>query len=538
MEMEFFANSLNFHPSARESEAWMTERAEQLRKEIRSILQDETNTDLLQTMNLIDTVQLLGLDYHFVNEINKALGHLYDADTSNHGLYEVALHFRLLRQKGYQISSDVFNKFKDDKGRFKTELTSDAKGLLSLYNAAYLGVHGETILDEAIAFTREQLTPMLEDLNPPLAKFVSLCLETPLRRNIKRLFARHFISIYQEEPTRNEAILELAKLDFNMLQSLHRLELKKICEQVFYIGLIHLWWKDLGINKSLSFARDRAVECYYWILGVVYEPDYSRTRVMTAKLIKFTSILDDIYDDYSTLEESQLLTDAIQRWDPSSVDQLPIYLKDFYLKLLSTVEEFGKDLTPEEKFQMFYLKEAVKTQANAYFEESKWRDERRVPTVEEHLRVSAMSSAYPMFHTAVLVGMGKVATKESFEWVATFPHIIRASSVMARIMNDITSYEREEKREHVAPTVHCYMKEHGTSAEVACKKLQVLVEDAWKDINKECLHPTAFLIPLLEIPLNFTRVAENAYKYIDAYTDPTTSMRECINLLLVQHVPL
>ncbi|WOK96261.1 (S)-beta-bisabolene synthase-like [Canna indica] len=518
------------HPTSNQSqsEAWMTERAEQLRKEIRSILQDENNTDLLQTMNLIDTVQLLGLDYHFVDEINKALGHLYDADMSNHGLYEVALHFRLLRQKGYQISSDVFNKFKDEEGRFKTELTSDAKGILSLYNAAYLGVHGETILDEAIAFTREQLTPMLKDLSPPLAKFVSLCLETPLRRNIKRLFARHFISIYQEEPTRNEAILELAKLDFNMLQSLHRQELKKICE----------WWKDLGINKSLSFARDRAVESYYWILGVVYEPDYSRTRMMMAKLITLTSILDDIYDDYSTLEESQQLTYAIKRWDPSSVDQLPIYLKDFYLKLLSTVKEFEKELAPQEKFQMFYLKEAVKSQAKAYFEESKWRDERRVPTVEEHLRVSAMSSCHPMFHTAVLVGIGKVATKELFEWVATFPDIIKASSVIGRIMNDITSYEREEKREHVASTVHCYMKEHGTSTEVACEKLQVLVEDAWKVINKECLDPTTFLIPLLEISLNFTRIVENTYKYIDAYTDPTTSMRECINLLLVQPVPL
>ncbi|WOK96112.1 (S)-beta-bisabolene synthase-like [Canna indica] len=160
-----------------------------------------------------------------------------------------------------------------------------------------------------------------------------------------------------------------------------------------------------------------------------------------AKLIKVTSILDDIYDDYSTLEESQLLTDAIKRWDPSSVDQLPIYLKDIYLKLLSTIEEFGKELAPEEKFQMFYLKEAVKSQAKSYFEESKWRDERRVPTVEEHLRLSVMSSATPMFHTAVLVGIGKVATKELFEWVATFPDIIKASSVIGRIMNDITSYE-------------------------------------------------------------------------------------------------
>lgn len=78
--------------------------------------------------------------------------------------------------------------------------------------------------------------------------------------------------------------------------------------------IIDRWWKDLALTKTLSFARDRAVEAYYWILGVYYEPQFSRARVMTTKIVLITSILDDIYDDYSTLEESQLLTDAIQRF--------------------------------------------------------------------------------------------------------------------------------------------------------------------------------------------------------------------------------
>ncbi|CAL9102751.1 unnamed protein product, partial [Musa textilis] len=75
------------------------------------------------------------------------------------------------------------------------------------------------------------------------------------------------------------------------------------------------------------FARERVVEAYYGILGVYYERQFSRARVMAAKIVAFTSLLDDIYDDYSTLEESQLLTDAIQRWESEAVDQLPEYLK-------------------------------------------------------------------------------------------------------------------------------------------------------------------------------------------------------------------
>ncbi|URE21151.1 hypothetical protein MUK42_36014 [Musa troglodytarum] len=35
---------------------------------------------------------------------------------------------------------------------------------------------------------------------------------------MRRLLARDYISIYQEDVTREDCILELAKLDFNLLQ--------------------------------------------------------------------------------------------------------------------------------------------------------------------------------------------------------------------------------------------------------------------------------------------------------------------------------
>lgn len=81
----------------------MNGRAEELKDEVRSMFQNVT--DVLQTMNLIDTIQLLGLDYHFMEEIDRALNHLKDVDMSKYGLHEVALHFRLIRQRGYNVSS-------------------------------------------------------------------------------------------------------------------------------------------------------------------------------------------------------------------------------------------------------------------------------------------------------------------------------------------------------------------------------------------------------------------------------------------------
>jgi (-)-germacrene D synthase len=55
------------------------------------------------------------------------------------------------------------------------------------------------------------------------------------------------------------------------------------------------------------------VECYFWILGVYFEADYFLSRRILTKVIVMTSLIDDIYDVYGTLEELELFTQAIER---------------------------------------------------------------------------------------------------------------------------------------------------------------------------------------------------------------------------------
>jgi hypothetical protein len=63
----------------------------------------------------------------------------------------------------------------------------------------------------------------------------------------------------------------------------------------------------------MSYARDRMVECYFWSNMVYYEQEHRRARVILAKIIALTSLLDDTYDSYATLEDSRKLNEAIQR---------------------------------------------------------------------------------------------------------------------------------------------------------------------------------------------------------------------------------
>ncbi|KAF3341048.1 alpha-humulene synthase-like protein [Carex littledalei] len=281
----------------------MQERANELKEEVRTIIKSATDT--FERMNLIDTIGRLGIGYHFEKEINEVLTSLNDAKfgSNNKLIHEVALRFRLLRQHGFHVSADEFLKFKDDKGGFSSIVSEDARGLLSLYNAASLGTDGEDILKEASFFTKERLEYLVHDLEYPLKNQVSRALQIPLPRMMKRLEARWYIDEYKEENP-NDIILELATLDFDIVQALHREELR----------IVSLWWNELNLKENFGYTRDRIVESFFWMTGVYFEPHFSRARIIATKAFNLITLLDDTYDIYGTLEECQLLTDAIQRF--------------------------------------------------------------------------------------------------------------------------------------------------------------------------------------------------------------------------------
>lgn len=101
--------------------------------------------------------------------------------------------------------------------------------MLSLYEAAHLGVRGEDILDEALVFTTTHLeSASTTNVSYQLTEQTTQALERPLQKDLERVCARCYMSIYQDEAAHNEALLKLAKLDFNLVQSLHKKELSEI----------------------------------------------------------------------------------------------------------------------------------------------------------------------------------------------------------------------------------------------------------------------------------------------------------------------
>ncbi|EOY13959.1 3R-linalool synthase, putative [Theobroma cacao] len=182
-----------------------------------------------EKLDLINTIQRLGVAKHFAKEIQEVLDHVHPYIVND--LYTVALQFRLLRQNGFSINSDVFNKFMDSDGKFKDSLGEDVAGLLCLYEASYLGLHGEDVLEEANKFITKHLELAMEKLGKELAEQVKESLQVPLYWRLPRMEARNFVNIYQRDSKRNLDLLQLAKLDFNLLLSVYVKELKELAEQ-------------------------------------------------------------------------------------------------------------------------------------------------------------------------------------------------------------------------------------------------------------------------------------------------------------------
>ncbi|KAG7980231.1 hypothetical protein I3843_05G171300 [Carya illinoinensis] len=463
------------------------EEVQRLKEKVHNMLMAPVD-NISQKLELIDAIQRLGVSYHFESEIDDIIQQIHNNDDntgdSHDDLYTISLRFRLLRQQGYNTPSDVFSKFKDSEGRnFKESIIHDVRGILSLYEASHMRVHGEDIL-EALHFTTTQLESMVSNLNPSVAAQVRRALERPLRKWLPR------------------------------------------------------WWKEyLGVPEKISYVRDRVVELYF-IYHMSEIEWWSCTSCGFWELVCLVSIIDDTYDAYGTFEELKLFTDAILRWDNSCIEQLPEYMKSIYKAVLDLTKEIEEEMSKEGRiYARYYTKEAFKTVAQAYFVEAKWMKEKYIPTVEEYMSNALVSGGYGAVTTLSFLGM-RDATKEVFDWSCSNPKIVRAAETICRLMDDLVSSEFEQKRGHVVSAIDCYIKQHNVTRHEVEEEFKKQIEDAWKDINSEFLKPTQVPKHFLEQVLNLSRVMDVIYKDDDGYTKVTQVLIDGVTSLLVDPVQI
>eukprot|EP01018_Ginkgo_biloba_P029276 Gb_13700 [translate_table: standard] len=211
--------------------------------------------DLLQCLLIVDNVERLGIDQHFQKEIKMVLDYVYrywnekGIDLGKERLIGdlnmTALGLRPLRLHRYNVSSDVLENFKDENIEFFCSIghsRKDVRSMLNLYRASHVAFPEENVLKDARFFTTEYLQKALTKCdvlsNKNLSTEIKYALEYPWKCSVPRWEARNHIDVYGTDDAwlhknlfrmsyvSNQKILELARLDFNIVQSQHQTELK------------------------------------------------------------------------------------------------------------------------------------------------------------------------------------------------------------------------------------------------------------------------------------------------------------------------
>ncbi|XP_042478532.1 (3S,6E)-nerolidol synthase 1-like [Macadamia integrifolia] len=496
-------------------------------KETRLMLQELE--DPLESMIMVDALQRLCIDYHFEEEIDTVLHKHYKVFNSsvNANLHCNALHFRLLRQAGYYVPTDVFHKFTDKRGHFRGELSEDIRGLKSLYEASHLGMEGEDTLDEAKDFAHKHLNAKMRTLKPEMARAVGETLEHSYHKNLARFKVRDYLSS-KCTPGWNSLIQELARMDFNIVQSLHQQELYQIFK----------WWTEMGLSKKLKFARDQPLKWYLWPMTVLSDPKHSEQRIHLTKTISLVYIIDDIFDVHGTLDELILFTEAVNKWEPGVIDGLPDYMKICFKALDNITNEISDKVLKEHGWNpVGTLQKAWATLCDAFLVEAKWFASRQVPKAKDYLRNGTISSGLPLLSVHAFFLLGQGLTKESVHRLEQTPALISRLATILRLWDDLGSAKDEKQEGHDGSYIECYKKEHGVSSiESLQDHVFDMISDSWKELNRECLSSSSFSPSFKRASLNFARMVPVMYSYNEDQCLPT--LEKYVTSLLYENIPL
>ncbi|PKU86778.1 terpene synthase 10-like [Dendrobium catenatum] len=510
-----------------------------LKEKVRSLIGQQHG--LIEQLEFVDALCQLGLDYHFHSEIKNLLffiiSSMEDENNSNeeNNLNGSALLFRLLREHGINNASmlrvnALISCFKKEREKLNQNDEHNVKGMLSLYEASYLAVEGEEELEEAGKLAMEHLKCIDGSLfTQQFIEEIDHALELPLHWRMSRLHTRWFIDAYGRRENFNPTLLELAKLDFNMVQSIYKAELQELS----------MWWRNLGlVCEELDFVRDRLVENYLISLGITFQPNFARCRKAITKIISLVTTIDDIYDIYGTLDELKLFTNTIEEWKIDTSQQLPDYMKMCWIAIFNTMNDIATSFSMEKALDILpCLKRVWVDLCKSQLLEAKWYHNGYTPTLDEYLENAWVSTSGHCELTAAYC-LSDDLTIESLNSLEFYPPIIRYSCILFRLYDDLQTSKEEMKRGDVPKSIQCYMKEKNVSESIARDYIKCLITIYWKKLNQECTTISKLWEPFRNALVGFPRTAQCFYQHRDGYAESNHETKDQINCIIIEQIPL
>ncbi|KAK4265051.1 hypothetical protein QN277_026154 [Acacia crassicarpa] len=497
-------------------------RLEKLIKEAKCLFVEEI--DPSSKLELISTIQNLGLANHFKEEIKKDLETLISVKNNNnirvHGhVYTNAQCFKILRKNGYEVSPDslgtIFLSAKENKWKKLPTSDEEIKGLIELLEASYLALESENVLEEVRTFAINSLkksaaTKLLNSSDVSKQMVHHHALELPSHWRVEWFQVKRHIKEFEKNHNNHHILLELAKLNFNIVQANLQKEVKELAR----------WWKNLGIEKELYFARNRMVESFVCAAGVSCEPKFKCLRKWLTKVINFVAVIDDIYDVYASFEELKQFTRAVDRWDANELQKLPKCMRICFQALNDVTIETALEISgPNNVHKVLpHIKKAWEDFCKSLYVEAKWDKEGYIPCLQEYLNNAWISSSGPVILLHAYFATLYQPTHDINNFLLLNQDFIFNVSLIIRLCNDLGTTVAERERGDVASSIVCYMNQMDETEEEARRYIEDIIKRAWKKINGHCFFFTTHQLDasskqeFVNQAMNAARVAHTLYQ--------------------------
>lgn len=150
----------------------------------------------------------------------------------------------------YFSNSDTLSNFLDEKGKVirKSSYVCYGKDVVELLEASHLSLEGEKILDEAkncaINSLKFGFSPSSININRHsnlvVEKMVH-ALELPSHWRVQWFEVKWHVEQYKQQKNVDPILLELTKLNFNMIQAKLQIEVKDLSRYIYFEGLSNFY---------------------------------------------------------------------------------------------------------------------------------------------------------------------------------------------------------------------------------------------------------------------------------------------------------
>nr|AHL67263.1 kaurene synthase-like 2 [Salvia rosmarinus] len=490
---------------------------------------------------IIDTLQRLGVDRYFQSQIDAILEETYrlwrekDRDIYS-DVFTHAMAFRLLRVKGYEVSSEELAPYAEHERVNLQKI--DVATVIELYRAAHERIYEEEkSLEKLLAWTTTFLKHHLLTISNPdnkLHKQVEYYLKNyhgildrmGVRRSLDLYDINHYRSLRASFPTLcNEDFLSLARQDFNMCQAQHREELEQL----------QRWYSDCRLDK-LKFGRNVVRVSNFLTSAIIGDPEFSEVRLVFAKHIILVTLIDDLFDHGGTREQSYKILELVTEWkEKSAAEYGSEAVEILFTAVYNTVNELVERAHVEQgrSVKEFLIKLWVQILSIFKIELDTWSDDTAL-TLDEYLSSSWVSIGCRI---CILMSMQFIGIKLTDEMLLSEEclDLCRHVSMVDRLLNDVQTFEKERK-ENTGNSVSLLLAANkddiSFTEEEAIKKAKEMAECNRRKLM-QIVYKTGTIFPrkCRDMFLKVCRIGCYLYASGDEFTSPQQMMEDMKSLV-------